>query len=394
MRYYAPFQLLKVIHAALSLPARGRKWQIQPWAARVASAGWVSLVDLVDAMESQDPRIYGLGPQMKAACEIFELPLRAAMAKPRNRNSEGMLYPSLTAVDAAALMVMFQQLGFEVDPSALIVLLQPKLRAQSRFSLAELEVLFYEKGVDRAHLYFTTKPPPVIGEREKFKTDRGYRVELVAKGECATLDVKGPLFRPPKARVDHTCEYCGWTYTKGDMDAAIEHRRRHSRHQRSFDPRPNPAFARRLAVAPNPDVVKHGSPKWMHEEVYERAVMFKREMEFDFIQWNMPFKGRPPEEGVAYLLAEVSATSTIAGACAFRERSGQWTMDWAWIAPKFRRRGIMQRYWPRFLEAYGDFPLEYPLSDAMKDYVLKHGSPVQRQRLLSDLASAGAATAY
>ena len=359
---------------------------MQPWAERVVADGWVHLVDLGDAMESQDPRVYSVARYMEAACAAFELPIRFTMSKPRNQHSDGVLYASLSVMDAAALMVQFQSLGFEVDPAALISLLAPKLAAQDRFSVAELEVMFHSKNVDRSRLLLCTKPPPVVGKTEKFKTAFGHRVEWSSRDGHAILDVRGPKFRPRKPRVEHTCDYCGYTYTKGDLDAAIEHRRQHRRHRHSMDPRPLSAVARRLAEIRDGDIVTATSPKWMHKEVYERAVMFKREMEYDFIQWGLPpKKGRPREDGIGYLLAEVNTPSTIVGACAFRERSGTWTMDWAWLAPKYRRRGVMQRYWHRFVEAFGDFPLEYPLSEAMREFVLKHGTAAQRERLLGDL---------
>ena len=56
------------------------------------------------------------------------------MSKPRNRHSNGVRYPGVSVMDAAALMAQFQSLGFEVDPSTLISLLAPKLAAQNRLA--------------------------------------------------------------------------------------------------------------------------------------------------------------------------------------------------------------------------------------------------------------------
>ena len=124
--------------------------------------------------------------------------------------------------------------------------------------------------------------------------------------------------------------------------------------------------------------VDEASPKWAHKEVYERAVMFKREMEFDFVQWESPpARGRVNEQAVAYLLCPVDANSTIAGVCAFRDRDGVWTMDWAWLAPRYRRLGLMRNSWSDLVAEFGDFPLETPLSDSMQSFVAKHGTPAQ-----------------
>lgn len=179
-----------------------------------------------------------------------------------------------------------------------------------------------------------------------------------------------------------TCEYCGMTYRSGDVDSSREHRRTHRRKQHSYDPKPLKRLADRLAARAEGDRVDRSSPKWMHQEAYERALMFKREFKYDTPQWTSPpAHGRTEESGVAYLLTGRDDPATIVGACAFRLRDEGWTMDWAWIAPRWRRQGILLRYWPRFVEKYGDFPLEYPLSDAMRAFVRMHGTPKQREEV-------------
>jgi hypothetical protein len=97
-----------------------------------------------------------------------------------------------------------------------------------------------------------------------------------------------------------------------------------------------------------------------------------------------PKRGVTQEDGTDYLLTDATEPSTIVGACAFRLRQGIWIMDWAWRAPKYRRKGILQRYWSRFVDAHGEFALEYPLSDAMREFVLQHGTAVQQKRVRDD----------
>lgn len=74
-------------------------------------------------------------------------------------------------------------------------------------------------------------------------------------------------------------------------------------------------------------------------------------------------------------------TGTIVGACAFRRREDYWALQWMWLAPKVRRRGILARRWPMFLERFGDFVVEAPLSNAMKAFVRQHGSESQKRAL-------------
>jgi hypothetical protein len=381
MLYLATYEFIRAIKEALEAPVRSRNWSIQPWAETAASDGWCLLGDVSDVMERQDPRIYHLERHMNAACETFRLPVRGTMSRPMSPHSEGMILEGLSVIDAAALMVSFEHLGFTLDPSPLIELLRNRLGQQNRYSMAELELLFHLRIRNRTLVTLSTQREPVGGCTTRMRGALGHRIRWqVGESNVASLTVRGPQYRPPRARVEHTCDYCGLTFTRGDLEASIEHRVYHRRIQRCFDPAPLAKLRRRIELAANGDVyvVDQDAPKWMHTEMYERAVMFKREMEFDFVQWNTPpRRGRTTEEGVGYLLCTPDAPVTIAGACAFRERAEGWTMDWAWIAPRYRRTGLMRGHWPRFVERYGDFLLEHPLSDAMQSFVSANGTPGQ-----------------
>lgn len=46
-------------------------------------------------------------------------------------------------------------------------------------------------------------------------------------------------------------------------------------------------------------------------------------------------------------------------------------MQWLWLHPYARSKGIMSALWPSFLEKFGDFNVERPLSKAMKAFVDK-----------------------
>lgn len=382
MRFNASIELIAAIKAALTLPARHRKWQNERRATAFAAKAWVSLTELGDAMEDQDPRIYPLTHRFAEMCGAFELSLRWVAHLPTNQHADTLMTQGVSATDAAALMLYFKEMGFEVDPTAFISALEPDLRRQERYTKPEMDLLFFSRMTDHCELRLVTTLPVLSGITEKLKTDRGHRIEFAVDGDRGHLVARGPRFRRRKPQVEVTCDYCGYSYTTGDIDASREHRRVHQRKQHAYDPRPLRRFAERLERMPDGDEVSRDSPKWMHREAYERAVMFKREFQYDMPQWTPPpDRGRTEEVGVAYLLTTADDRGTIIGACAFRERDEGWTMDWAWIAPRWRRQGIMQRYWPRFVEKFGDFPLERPLSDAMLAFVSKHGSKVQREAM-------------
>lgn len=75
------------------------------------------------------------------------------------------------------------------------------------------------------------------------------------------------------------------------------------------------------------------------------------------------------------------APRTVIGACAFWLERGQWRLRWVWVCPKMRRTGALAHRWLRLLERYGDFEVEAPLSGAMHNFVLAHGTSRQRVAL-------------
>ena len=385
MLYTAPYEFICAVNEALAAPVRARDWTIQTWAEQVVRDGWCLLGDLSDVMERQDPRIYLLERYMTVACDSFHLPIRRTMSRPLSPHSEGLIFDGLSVMDTASLMVTLEHLGFTLDPSPLIDLLGTRLGQQTRYSTSELELLFYRRARNRSLVKLSTQPGPATGRTTRRHGVGGHRIEWeTGEGDTALLSVRGPRYRAPRVRVEHTCDYCGMTFTRGDLESGIGHRSYHRRIQRCIDPTPLSKLARRIEQSTNGDahVVDQTSPKWMHKEMYERAVMFKREMEFDFVQWNFPTTpGRVTEEGVGYLLCLREHPATIAGACAFRERAEGWTMDWAWIAPGHRRRGLMRSHWARFVERFGDFPLELPLSDAMQAFVGANGTTAQQEMI-------------
>jgi hypothetical protein len=72
------------------------------------------------------------------------------------------------------------------------------------------------------------------------------------------------------------------------------------------------------------------------------------------------------------------AEGRILGAISFRWREPRdepafWGLQWVWIAPKMRRRGILSSRWAVFRERFGDFVVESPVSETMQAFLSKHG---------------------
>jgi hypothetical protein len=120
------------------------------------------------------------------------------------------------------------------------------------------------------------------------------------------------------------------------------------------------------------------SPMLLKKEVERFAYYFKRELHYDFPQFEAADNG----EYTAYLFAnEANRYPRVwAGACCFRTRaytdvglnSPIQALQWMWIHPYCRARGILKECWPTLRKNHGDFFQELPISPAMLGFLLKH----------------------
>jgi hypothetical protein len=90
-----------------------------------------------------------------------------------------------------------------------------------------------------------------------------------------------------------------------------------------------------------------------------------------------------PGKHTAFMFIHPEATELedfrvpVIGAACFRWREYLdhdhcWIMNWVWLHPYFRRQGILQYHWDYFLKKFGDFHFEYPVSNAMKNFLIKN----------------------
>jgi hypothetical protein len=73
-----------------------------------------------------------------------------------------------------------------------------------------------------------------------------------------------------------------------------------------------------------------------------------------------------------------------AGACLFRlcrwyeppegTTCAEWSMIFVWLAPEWRRRGVLSAHWQTFRCLFGDFRLHTPVSEAMGNF-MKRAQP-------------------
>lgn len=385
-----PVDVLKKLVELLkeqATPPKERKFLL-PQEQDFIASGFIYFHDMEDYICSTENRgSYRLSSLIKALIEYYDIPLRNVYQKPRFAYSSPSGHEAIEIFDAAALLINLEDLGFQLSLAPLVKRLARKLKNKNVLTESELSVWSYEKLKDRAQVTIRSdvEMAPGLWNEDVFKSATGHRYKAIStKGKLYKLEVKGPKIRNLKPRIDTTCDYCGLRYEKGDLESSLNHRSEHSRLKRILEPKPKRQFAQRLLRHKNPELVDGKSPFWMHQEVRERAASFRREFHYDFLQWNGSSSKKATPNFQGYLFTDHTGklpTGTIVGACAFAFRQERWSLDWIWVIPSMRRHGVLLNRWPTFLERYGDFDIEHPLSDAMEAFVYQHGTEIQRGQL-------------
>lgn len=129
-------------------------------------------------------------------------------------------------------------------------------------------------------------------------------------------------------------------------------------------------------IPDNPVAVTHKSPKQLRKCVYEIARMFRREFDYDFVQYGYKGDDYDPD-CVAYLWhAPDNKDLTLrrrsaCGVACFRLRETGHALQWIWLHPFLRNKGVLSLAWPTFVDRHPEFDVEWPMSKAMKAFLAK-----------------------
>lgn len=320
--------------------------------------------------------------------EPLEIPKQWVYISPEFPEDEVSGYSGLTAVDAVALLIELEHLGLQVHPQNLITVLACEFGEKRLLTRSELSIVRYDQDRRKRRITLSADLETVGSDVSTTQhTDaNGYQVTMTWAGSVAIqLQVQGPDYVEPLPQEFVTCDYCKHQYFTNNSIEARNHASEHEWTEQLFDPVPDGRFAERLASSAHAELVDSSSPLWMHEAVYQRARAFRREFRYDMVQWDGSNERRASERWHGYLFAG-NSNGTIAGACGFYheesgQEAGQWGLHWIWLAPKFRRQGILKAHWDYFLSRYGDFYIEHPISEAMQGFIRKHGSDCQKMQL-------------
>jgi len=142
-------------------------------------------------------------------------------------------------------------------------------------------------------------------------------------------------------------------------------------------PRMPKAYHRRFVLSPDDTLsrrlhcVRHDAPVTWRNAVHRFAVYFRREFQYDFIQYS-------PDESEsldrAFLFTHDRVEMLAVGACSFRyHTNGSCGLSWIWLHPYYRGRGMLSQAWPYFVRRFAPFQVEPPLSKSMTSFMRKLG---------------------
>lgn len=373
--------LMQSIWAALNAPMKvGTPYAGRRILERIVQNGWMHHHQLEDLVYAFDPRLIDCwgGVDLDELTETLGYRWVTVMHRPRMQSVMASCGKALSAADAAALLLQLEALGFEFDPSVLIDALRPGITKQKLVTNSELDVFWSPK------LRYKKIVTLEVDERErgfggikvgKFPNAFRYEVWLNDDHTLRSLTVKGPKYRPARPTIKTKCPTCGYTWWRNDPDSSALHRKEHKVRMIALDPQPHDQMIRAQLEEPEPERVTASSPNWKMAEMYRRAWAFKREMRFDFVQWESPEEKPDPD---AHGILFSGDDGRILGAVAFRWREPDdkadppfWGLQWVWVCPQARRSGILAQRWPSLRQRFGDFYVEGPVSEAMRTFLKK-----------------------
>ena len=146
-----------------------------------------------------------------------------------------------------------------------------------------------------------------------------------------------------------------------------------------------------------PEIVGEGRPlvrvtmrssKRHRKAVYLFAAYFRRELHYDFVPHGFNGNTTDPHH-VAFLWVAPQYAGSLydsawlvpcIGACCFRRRETGMAMQFVWLHPYFRGRGLLIQAWPQFEQEFERFDVEKPLSPAMEAALAKLRSETGNRR--------------
>lgn len=344
--------------------------------------GWVFWSDIEDMLIAMDSRLDSHRFRIMHFCESLGICFEEVHFRPRTISTGVMTFDALRPEYFVQLLIHLERIGFQVDTQRYVEIMLPAILPRSRkiFSAAELEIFWYQRTRLKQEdvILYAEKDKLYQKYGEPLKLKSGFKLSQGQEQEPKpySLRIRAPKYRERPRPTSVTCPDCNYKWQKGDPESSLLHRREHKKRMSWLQPSPTPEMLAELKEkGSGAELVTWESPEWKHNEIYNRALAFKREFHYDFTQWKSR-EGREDIDVHGYLFTGLKGE--IVGACAFRNRAesaeeAKWGLQWIWICPRERRKGHLARRWSDFRSLFGDFIVESPVSEAMQAFLKKQG---------------------
>lgn len=343
----------------------------------ILDSGWVFPFHFDDVLYFLDDRLTLLssGKNFNKLCALLDIYVETIYDKPKSRENSAFAYQAISVENLTSILIFLEKLGFSTDATYLVDKLLPLIEAKKNITSSELDIIWFKKTQYKnssvvlstkdwfKNTYFNTE----------IKTEKGFKInaQLDNKKNPVFLEISAPKFKRRQNPVEILCPDCGETWFKGDTSSSASHRKTHKRLMSFLNPQPIKVLLNSNINNDGYIVVRTDSPKWQHKEMYERAYAFKKEFNYDFVQWQRSKEKFDPNV-FGYLFTDVN--NAIIGACSFRFRETNWGLQWIWICPKERRKKHLSNKWKMFKEKFGNFIVEPPISNEMKAFIKTHAN--------------------
>ncbi|MDD1962915.1 GNAT family N-acetyltransferase [Pseudomonas sp. 39004] len=350
---------------------------------KLAENGYISLIELTDKLGMEERRGGGVIEYiLQDLISALGIPTLTLCYRPEQVGDEPYPFEGFSEIDVAHLLIQLEHLGLQVDPSSLVHKLADKLGSARILTESELAVIEYEHRRSSRKIVLQVEGHSAAVETESTShTDsQGMHCTVISSDHVPVrLEIQGPKHEAPLETPIVECSICRLSYVQNNPADERRHSTLHQERMSTINPQPDPRVIALMPVKDGSLLVEPDSPLWMHDEVLKRARAFRLEFGYDRVQWDGSSDNAASPEWRGHLF--VSDEGAIAGACGFYgEAASPPELHWIWLAPPYRRRGLLKAAWPSLTRSYGEFDLEWPIQDAMLEFVARHGTPRQIER--------------
>lgn len=179
-----------------------------------------------------------------------------------------------------------------------------------------------------------------------------------------------------------SCPDCGRQYDSDDEEDLAHHVKYHEEATAPDRPIPDPTLAKMADPDSGLLVFSARDPDFLHYKLDCIARRFKREMRYDQSGWAP--KGYQTEPGAIGVLFCDKDGRSLGGAGIYADayEGVPHMIGWIWIAPSYRRHGVLSRALPSLAKRFPGALIHFPYSEAMErfadasPYIVKKNGPL------------------